>query len=175
MQIGMRKQLRPGAISQLTACQALEILAMWHPLFHTPTSQLWWALPELAPLTLWRVPQLPLPKLMWAAALLRIGCWPWESLGLQLSSDPAFPGFSLSSLGKSKYSTGSGSCSMLCSLLTVISVCLCLLWCPALSGCCFAYNSRSEEGSRARCSALMCLHHWNVLTQLQHFENASSR
>lgn len=102
-------------------------------------------------------PQLLLPKLEWAAGPWCVGWWPWDPLGLQLSSDHAFPGFqvhaSLSSLGKSKCSLGSCSCSVLCSLQSVISVFLCLVWCPALPGCCFASSGRSEEGSRARCSA----------------------
>lgn len=63
-----------------------------------------------------------------------------------------FPG-PLSSLGKSKCSLGSCGCSVLCSLQSVISVFLCLVWCPALPGWCFAFSGRSEEGSRARCSA----------------------
>lgn len=165
MWFGIRKQLRWGAISQFTACQGLEILAMWHPLFHTSTSQLWWALPDLVPLCLWTVPQLLLPKEKWATGLWCIGWWPWDPSGQQLSSDRVFPGFqahaSLSSLGKSKYSIGSCSYSVLCSLQTAISICLSLVWCPALSGCYFTYNGRSEEGSRARCSAGID-QHWCV-------------
>lgn len=176
----MRKQLRQGAISQFTACQGLEILAVWHLLSHTPTSfgELWWALPGLAPLTLWTVPQLLLPKLKRAIGLWCIGWWPWDPSGLQLSSDHAFPGFqaraSLSSLGKSKHSIGSCSHSVLCSLQTVIPICLCPVWCPALPGCYFAYNGRSEEGSRARWSSGID-QHWCVhISEMLLFQHSYS-
>lgn len=146
-------------------------------------SQFWGPLPDLAALTLWTVPQLLLPNLTRATGFWCVGWWPWNpSLGLQLSSDLVFPGFqacaSLSSLGKGKYSTGWCSCSVLCSLQRVISICLCLLGCPALPGCYFACNGRIQEsGAYWDRLALLCLHQQNVtvLTELQHVENVSSR
>lgn len=153
MQFGMRKQLRPGCHQPTHCMPGFGYLGSVAPFVsHTH-------LPALVS-SAWPGSSHPLDGATAPISQADVGsstpvCWlvALEPLGLQLSSDPASPGFSLSSLGKSKYSTGSCGCSMLCILLTLISVCLCLVWCPALPGCYFAYSGRSEEGSRARCSA----------------------
>lgn len=115
--------------------------------------QLWWALPDLAPLTLCSATASASQAGVGSRTLV---CWlvAWDPLGLQLSSDHAFPGFQVHCPHWERVSVHLAHVvAACCAVCSVNSVFLCLVWCPALPGCFFASSGRSEEGSRARCSA----------------------